>query len=259
MGQYCESEIKEDWIALMILETSVSLNVLFHSPGIAMYVSCSVASDSLCPCGHCPARLICLWNSPGNSAMGCHFLLQGIAWFKCLKSVQKFNHFKNRLPRSDNFVSHPPFVSHQVKGWWKYQIIPTYKFSSVQFSRSAVSNTATPWTTACHVSLSIINSRSPPKPVSIESMMPSNHLILCCPLLLLPPIFISIRVFTNESALHIRWPLYWSFSFKISPSDEHPGLIFRTGWTFLQSEGLSRVFSNITVQKHQFFSTKPSL
>lgn len=79
MGQYCESEIKEDWIALVILETFVSLNVLFHSPGIAMYVSCSVASDSLRPRGLCPTRLICPWNSPGNSGIGCHFLLQGIA------------------------------------------------------------------------------------------------------------------------------------------------------------------------------------
>ena len=80
-------------------------------------------------------------------------------------------------------------------------------------------------------SLSITNSRSPPKPTSIESMMPSNHLILHHPLLLLPSIFPSIRVFSNESALHIRWPNYWSFSFKISPSKEHPGMIsFRVDW-----------------------------
>ena len=80
-------------------------------------------------------------------------------------------------------------------------------------------------------SLSITNSRSPPKPMSIESVMPSNHLILCPPLLLLPSIFPSIRVFSNESALHIRWPKYWSFSLSISPSNEHPGLIcFRMDW-----------------------------
>ena len=73
--------------------------------------------------------------------------------------------------------------------------------------------------------------RSPPKPMSIESMMPSNHLILCCPLLLLPSIFPSIRVFSNESTLHIRWPKYWSFSLSTSPSNEHPGLIsFRMDW-----------------------------
>ena len=78
---------------------------------------------------------------------------------------------------------------------------------------------------ARQASLSITNSRSSPKPMSIESVMPSSHLILCCPLLLLPPIPPSIRVFSNESALHIRWPKYWSFSFSISPSNEHPGLI----------------------------------
>ena len=83
----------------------------------------------------------------------------------------------------------------------------------------------TPWTTTRQVSLSITNSRSPPKPMSIESVMPSNHLILHRPLLLLPSIIPSIRVFSSESALHIRWPKYWSFSFNISPSNEHPGLI----------------------------------
>ena len=84
----------------------------------------------------------------------------------------------------------------------------------------------TPRTTVCQASLSINNSWSPPKAMSIVSVMPSNHLILCHPLLLLPSIFSSIRVFSNKSALHIRWPKYWSFSFNISPSNEHPGLIF---------------------------------
>ena len=89
----------------------------------------------------------------------------------------------------------------------------------------------TPQTVACQASLSITNSRSPPKRVSIESMMSSNHLILCHPLLLLPSIFSSIRVFSNESALRIRWPKYWSFNFNISPSNEHSGLIsFRMDW-----------------------------
>ena len=84
---------------------------------------------------------------------------------------------------------------------------------------------------ARQVSLSITNSQSLPKPMSIESVMPSNHLILCRPLLLLSSIFSSIRVFSNESALHIKWPKYWSFSFSISPSSEHPGLIsFRMDW-----------------------------
>ena len=97
-------------------------------------------------------------------------------------------------------------------------------FSSVQ-SLSRVRLFATPWTTAHQASLSITNSQSPPKPMSIELVMPSNHLILCRPLLLLPSIFPSIRVFSNESALHIRWPKYWSFSFSISPSNAHLDLM----------------------------------
>ena len=133
------------------------------------------------------------------------------------------------------------------------------QFSSVQLL-SHVRLFATPWTAARQASLSITNSQSPPKHMSIESVMPSNHLILCCPLLLLPSIFFSIRVFSNESVLHIRWPKYWSFSFNISPSNEHPGLIsFRMGCLdLLAVKGLSRVFSNTTVQKHQFFNTKLS-
>ena len=103
-------------------------------------------------------------------------------------------------------------------------------FSSVQLL-SRVRLFTTPWTAACQASLSITNSRSLPKPMFIELMMPSNHLILCRPLLSLPSIFPSIRVFSNESSLHIRWPNYWSFSFNISPSNEHPGLIsFRIDW-----------------------------
>ena len=97
--------------------------------------------------------------------------------------------------------------------------------SSVQFSRSVVSDSVTKWTAACQASLSITNSQSLPKLMSIESVMSSNHLILCCPLLLLPSIFPSIGVFSNEPALRIRWPKYWSFSFNISPSNEHSGLI----------------------------------
>ena len=103
-------------------------------------------------------------------------------------------------------------------------------FSSFQ-SLSRVQLFATPLTAARQASLSIINSRSPPKPMTIESVIPSNHLILCRPLLLLPSIFASIRVFSSESALCIRWPKYWSFSFNISPSNDHPGLIsFRMDW-----------------------------
>ena len=104
------------------------------------------------------------------------------------------------------------------------------QLSSVQ-SLSCVQLFATPWTTACQASLFITNSQSLPKLMSIESVMPSNHLILCRPLLLLPSIFPSIRVFSKESALRIRWPQYWSFSFSISPSNEYSGLIsFRMHW-----------------------------
>ena len=108
-------------------------------------------------------------------------------------------------------------------------------FSSVQLP-SRVRLFETPWTAAHQASLSITNSRSLPKLMSIESVTPSNHLTLCRPLFLLPSIFPSIRVFSNESALHIRWPKYWSFSFDISPSSEHPGLIsFRMDWLDLLS------------------------
>ena len=118
-----------------------------------------------------------------------------------------------------------------------------------------------PWTAAYQASLSITKFQSLLKLVSIKSVMPSNHLILCRPLLLPPSILPSIRVFSNESVLCIRWPKYWSFSFNISPSNEYSGLIplGLTGWIFLQSKGLSRVFSNTTVQKHQFFGAQPSL
>ena len=108
--------------------------------------------------------------------------------------------------------------------------LPLNLFSSVQ-SLSRVQLFATPWTAALQASLSITNSQSLLKLMSIESVMPSVHLILCCPLLLLPSIFPSIRVFSNESVLHIRWPKYWSFSFSISPSNEYSGLIsFRMDW-----------------------------
>ena len=121
-----------------------------------------------------------------------------------------------------------PFI-HQ----WKLRLLPSLQFSSVQFTQS-VRLFGTPWTAACQPSLSITNSQSLPKLMSIELVMPSNHLILCRPLLLLPflpSIFPSIRVFSNESALCIRWPKYWSFSFNISPSNEHPGLSsFRMDW-----------------------------
>ena len=103
--------------------------------------------------------------------------------------------------------------------------------SSVHFSHSVMSDSATPWTAALQTSLSITNSQTLLKLGSIELVIPSNHLILCHPLLLPPSVFPSIRVFTNEAAVHIRWPKYWSFSFSISPSNEYSGLIsFRMDW-----------------------------
>ena len=128
--------------------------------------------------------------------------------------------------------------------------------SSVQFSHSVVTGSATPWTAAHQASLSITNSQSLPKPMSIELVMLSNHLILCHPLLLLPSIFPSIRVFSNESALSIRWPnIGVSASTSILPMNTQDWFpLGWTGWISLQSKGLSRAFSNTTVQKHQFFS-----
>ena len=121
------------------------------------------------------------------------------------------------------------------------------QFSSVQ-SLSHVRLFATPWTAARQASLSITNSRSLLKLMSIESVRPSNHLILCHPLLLLPSIFPSIRVFSNKSVFHIRWPKYCSFSFSISPSSEYSGLIsFRIDWFDLLAVQGTQVFSNITV------------
>ena len=129
----------------------------------------------------------------------------------------------------------------------------------VQFSRSVVSDSLQPHGLHC-ASPSITNSWSLLKLMSIETMMPSNHLILCHPLLLPPSIFPSIRVFSNESVLRIRWPKYWSFSFSINPfniQDWFP--LGWTGWISLQSKRLSRIFSDTTVQKHQFFGPQLSL
>ena len=136
----------------------------------------------------------------------------------------------------------------------------TNKISSVQ-SLSCIQLFATPWTEAHQASVSITNSWSPPKPMSIESVMAFNNLILWCPLLLLPSIFPSIRVFSNESSLHIRWPKYWSFSFSFSPSNEHPGLIFfRMDWLDpLAVQRTLKSLLNTAVQKHQFFSIQLSL
>ena len=127
-------------------------------------------------------------------------------------------------------------------------------------SFSRVQLFSTLWTAARQAFLSITNSQSLLQLMSIMLAMPSNHLILCRPLLLPSSIFPSIRVFPDESVLHIRWPKCWSFSFSIGPSSEYSGLIsFRMDWLDLQSKGLSRVFSSNSVQKRQFFGAQLSL
>ena len=156
-----------------------------------------------------------------------------------------------------DFDSQPsPFQTRHLHPWlhqcpkWTTFLIHWPLFLSVSVQPfSHVRLFGTPWTAARQASLSITSSRSLHKLVPVESVMPSNHLILFRPLLLPSSIFLNIRVFSNESVLCIRWPNYWSFSFSISPSNEHLGLIsFRwTGWISLPSKGLSRVFSNTII------------
>ena len=139
-------------------------------------------------------------------------------------------------------------------------LVPLFTFIVVVQSLSCVPLFETPWTAACQASLSFANSWSLLKLMSIELVMPSNHLILCRPLLLLPSVFPSIRVFSSESALCIRWPKYCSFSFSISPSGGYSGLIPAglTGLISLLSKGLSRVFFSTAIWKHQFVGAQLS-
>ena len=124
-----------------------------------------------------------------------------------------------------------PFIFKRLLKKWKESHSLEERFVSLVQLLSRVQLSATPWTIACQASLSITNSPSLLKLIPIESVMPSNHLILCHPLLLLPSVFPGIRVFSSESVLHIRWPKYWRFSLNISPSSEHPGLIsFKMDW-----------------------------
>ena len=191
-----------------------------------------------------PSNFLCLFIF--LLPFSCYFMWSLACLFGSLRSSTRLQQVFYRCSRCRYIVN--VFVGRKM-----------ISMSSVQLL-SRVRLFATPWTAACQASLFITNSRSLPKPMSIESVMPSNHLILCRPLLLLPSIFPCIRVFSNESALHIRWPKHWSFSFRISPSNEHQDWspLGWTGWTSLQSKGLSRVFSNTTVQKHQFFGAQLS-
>ena len=217
------------WSLLMSIDLVMPSNhlILCHPlllQGKAFFVlccamlSCSVMSDSFCPCGLYPTRLLCPWDFPGkNPGVGCHFILQGSSCICLLffpsSKIRKIIHF------------------------------PSVQFSSVQLL-SPVRLFVNPWIAALQASLSITNSWSLLKPMSIVLVMPSNHLIFCCPLLLPPSIFPSIRVFSNELALHLRWPKYQRFS--ISPFNEYLGLILLTGLISFQSKGLSRVFLSIT-------------
>ena len=150
------------------------------------------------------------------------------------------------------------YIKYSVQLYKVCSVYIRYSISSGQ-SLSRVWLFATPWITARQASLSITNSRSSLRLTSIESVMPSNHLILC-PCLLLSPIPPSIRVFSNESTLHVRWPKYWSFSFSIIPSKEHPGLIsFKMDWLdLLAVQGTLESLLQSTGQKHQFFGSQLS-
>ena len=188
-----------------------------------------------------PTRLPRPWDSPGkNTGVGCHFLLQ----CRKVKSESEVAQSCPTLSDPMNYslpgsTVHGIFLA-RVLEWGAIAFSEGHnnrllyffeELSLVPFSCSVVRLFATPWSGAHQASLSITNFWSPPKPMSIKSVMPSNHLILCRPLLLLPSIFPSIRVFSNESALRIRWPKYWSFSFSISPSSKHLGLIyFKKNW-----------------------------
>ena len=177
----------------------------------ALKVKVAQSCRTLCDPMDCP------WNFPGqNTEVGSLSLLQGI--FPTQESNQGLPHCRRILCQL-SYQGSP----HLCK--------PSY---SVQFSHSVVSDSVTPWIAARQASLSITNSWSSPKLTFIESVLPPSHLILCRPLLLLPSIPPSIRVFSNESTLRMRWPKYWSFSFSIIPSKEIPGLIsFRIDWLYL--------------------------
>ena len=153
------------------------------------------------------------------------------------------------------------YRSFLIEDMLEISLCTEYSIAVVVQSLNHVPLFTTPWTAAYQAFLSFTISQSLLKIKSIESIMPSNHLILCHPLLPLLSIFPSIRVFYSELALYIRWPKYWSFSFSISPSIEYSELVsFRIDWFYLLAvQGTLKVFSSTTVQKHQFFSAQPSL
>ena len=188
---------------------------------------------------------------PFNHLILCHPLLLLPSIFPSIRVFSNESGLHIRWPKYWHF-------SFSISPSNEYSGLISFQFSSVAQTCPTI---AIPWTTAHQASLSITNSWSLLKLMSIESVMPSNYLILCHPFLLLPSIFPSIRVFSSESTRRIRWPKYWSFSCNISPSNEYSGLIsFRMDWLDLPAvQGISRVFSNSTVQMHQFCGTQLSL
>ena len=210
----------------------------------------SVMSNSLWPYGLQPARFLCPWEfSKQEYWSGSPCPPAGNLPEQRLKPMSLI-----APALAGRFFTTNTIWEAQI-----YVIDVSVHFSSVQ-SLSRVQLFATPWITAHQASLSVTNSRSPLKLISIKSVMPLNHLILCRRLLLLPPIPPSIRVFSNESTLRIRWPKYWSFSFSISHSSEHPRLIsFRMYWLdLLVVQGTLESLLQHTVQNHQLFGTQLS-
>ena len=208
---------------------------------------------TLCNPMNCSPQFFCPWNSPGkDTGVGGHSLLQGIF------PTQKLNlghlHCRQILYHWVTREAHT-YVCVYIH---TYISVHTYihifiQWNSIVQSPSHVQLFMTPWTAACQAFLSLTISRSLPKFMFIALMMPSSHLILWCPLLLLPSVFPSIRDFSSDSSVHIRWPKYWSFSFSISPSSVYSGFIslkIVTGLIFKLSKGLSGVFSSTTVRRH---------
>ena len=218
--------------------------VVFIQSLSPLSMGCSVASFP------CPSLSPEVCSNSGPLSQWCYLIISS--------SVTPFSFCLQSFPASGSFPMSQLFPSGSqcIGASISASVLPKNVF--VQ-SLSHVWLFLTPWTAAGQASLSFTMFKSLLKLMSIESVMPSNHLILCRPLLLLPLIFPSIRVFSSESALSIRWPKCWSFTLSLHLSNEYSGLIsFRmTGLISLQSKRLSRVFSSITVQKHQFFSVQP--
>ena len=256
--------------------TNVHAELFWSCPTLCHPVDCSLPESSVHGACLCPGK---------NIVVGWHALLHGIFWiqglnlcllhllhwqmgsfttstsWEALVKIKPMSRYTISSMEERRFNSATLFI---FCSWFSLLLVSychsllfiTVQFISVQ-SLSHVQLFATPWIAARQASLSITNSRSSLKLTSIESVMPSSHLILCHPLLLLPPIPPSIRVFSSESTLCIRWPKYWILtSASVLPKNTQDWSPLEwTGWISLQSKGLSRVFSNTTAQKHQFFGT----